>query len=82
MKNWFILAFGLKGSWTWACKWMELGSTVKPAGVTGSVTYRFDREGQRRVMWAFKRDAIHADYENANMFMADFERTDWEIVSM
>ena len=61
---------------------MELGSTVKPAGACGAVTYRFDREGHRRVLWAFKGGAIYEDYENANMFMSDFDRTDWEVASM
>lgn len=79
--NWIIRFFGLKGSWKWACKQMERGAWVRPAHAAGSVKYKLDYENQRRIVWTFKRDPIeNKDWENANIFLSDFEATDWVCV--
>lgn len=79
--NWIIRFFGLKGSWKWACKQMERGEWVRPAHATGSVKYRIDNETQGRIVWTFKREPIgNKDWGNANIFLSDFDATDWVCV--
>ena len=79
MRDFFIKLLSLKGSFKWACKQMSKGLTVRPRSASGAVTYRVDSEQQQRILWAFKRVPSAADYENANMFLADFNKTDWVI---
>jgi protein involved in temperature-dependent protein secretion len=78
MRDYLIRLLGLKGSWKWACKQMDKGAIVRPSNATGSVCYKLDHEGQRRIVWAFNRHPIRGTkWENANIFLSDFESTDW-----
>lgn len=60
---------------------MENGRIVRQRSATGSVRYKLDHEGQRRIMWthAGKDMGSVVLYENANIFLSDFEATDWII---
>lgn len=80
MKYSFIRFFGLKGSFKWACKMMAKGKTVRPASASGSVTYRLDDESQGRITWAFAHNPVPQNYKSANMFLSDFNATDWVVV--
>lgn len=75
---------GLRGSWKWACQKMDAGRIIRPGSATGSVRYRLDNENQRRIIWCFPHDndphGISAKWDNANIFLSDFEATDWEII--
>ena len=76
--NWIIKTFGLRGSWSWACRQMDNGQWVRPASSTGSVKIKLDYLGQRRIVWTFARSPQgNADWESANIFLSDFESTDW-----
>jgi len=70
--------FGLPGSWSWACRQMERGNIVRPGHATGAVKYKLDDEGQRRIVWDFRHGPAF-DWKSANIFLSDFESTDWEI---
>lgn len=81
MKKWIIKTFGLRGSWRWACKQMERGKLVRPNHATGAVKYKLDCENQRRILWTFRRNPqTEKDWESANIFLSDFEATDWVCV--
>ena len=80
IKNWVVRNLGLRGSWKWACKQMQHGKIVRPSSATGAVCYKLDNEGQGRILWAFKRKPEHADFENAYIFLKDFEATDWVMI--
>ena len=79
IKNWIVRKLGLKGSWSWACKQMKNGKIVKPSNITGSVKYKLDNECQQRICYTFARNIEGAKWDNANIFLSDFERTDWII---
>lgn len=73
-----VTFFGLPGSWKWACRQMEKGHTVRRSTDTGQAKYRLDDEGQRRIVWTFKRaPEERGDWENAFIFLSDFECTKW-----
>ena len=79
--NKLIVFFGLRGSWKWACKQMDKGLIVRRASDTGAAHYKLDSENQRRIVWAFTRKPHACDkWENANIFLSDFEYTQWETV--
>ena len=71
-----IRFFGLKGSWKWACRQMDKGHIIKQKSATGSVKYKLDHESQRRIVWSFYPPKDNR-WENANIFLSDFEATDW-----
>lgn len=78
MKNWIVRTFGLRGSWTWACRQMDKGCCVRPACATGSVKYKIDHEHQRRIVWSFEHNPKSwSDWETANIFLGDFDSIDW-----
>jgi len=78
MINFIIRLFGLKGSWGWAVRQMKAGKIVRPSTATGTVKYKLDHEGQGRICWNFSRILTGRDsWENANVFLSDFKRTDW-----
>lgn len=85
MKNiykWIVIKLGLKGSWSWACRQMDKGYIVKKNGITGTVKYKLDHENQRRILWTFVRNPVNktgAEWDNANIFLSDFESTDWRV---
>jgi len=73
---------GLKGSWKWACKMMDKGHIVRRSTDTGAAHYKLDHEDQRRIVWCFSWTPhliLWSDWDNANIFLSDFECTDWEI---
>jgi len=78
-----IRFFGLKGSWKWACRKMKEGYIIRPGLATGSVKYKIDDEDQGRIQWSFDRAVSYGvkdfKWENANIFLKDFEKIDWEI---
>lgn len=78
--NWIIKFLGLKGSWKWACRQMDKGLAVRPARASGTVKYILDQEGQRRILWTFDKFLCTAHWENANIFLSDFEAIDWVLV--
>jgi hypothetical protein len=86
MLGYFIKTLGLNGSWKWACKKMCQGHIVRPGMASGTVRYKLDQEGQKRIMWSFpfRSDPLGTDvlWESANMFIDDFNRVDWVIVDM
>jgi len=88
MSKWFIRFFGLKGSWRWACRQMDKGHMVyrasdycgEPGNAREPVKYRLDGENQRRIQWMFLlRLSNDYEWENANIFLSDFECTDWAV---
>ncbi len=80
MKNWIIRVLGLKGSFIWACRQMKAGNIVKPADAV-SAKYRFDSEGQGRIVWAFTHTPHGCvKWENANVFFKDIMATNWVVV--
>ena len=82
MISWIKRAFGLKGSFMWACRQMEKGKIVKPKNITGAVKYRFDLEDQTRIQWAFTGRPDTCDdkeWENAFIFFSDILSTNWEV---
>ena len=82
MINKFKKFFGLNGSWKWACRMMDKGHIVRRSTDTGAAHYKLDHEGQRRIVWCFSRtpeSVLWNDWKNANIFLTDFECTDWEI---
>ena len=82
MKKWLIRVLGLRGSWSWACRQMDQGAIVRPAGATGSVKYKLDDLTNRRILWSFDREPPkeRRDWDGCNIFLSDFERTDWVVV--
>lgn len=74
-----VRLLGLKGSFLWALKMMSKGCVVRPKNITGAVKYKFDNENQGRIMWSFTHKLKDAEWINANIFMSDILRTDWEI---
>jgi hypothetical protein len=82
MKNWLVRIFGLRGSWSWACKQMEAGKIIRPRSATGSLKYKLDNENQRRILWTHKdKPELHdSGWECAYIFLSDFEATDWMVV--
>ena len=79
MIKWIIRFFGLKGSWSWACRQMDKGFIVYRTTDTGSAKYRLDCEGQRRIEWAFTYDVTNTTvWEDAKIFLSDFECTEWD----
>lgn len=81
LKDKIISFLGLKGSWSWACKQMDKGEIVRPANATGTVKYKLDSENQRRIMWCFNRDYDELNWSSANIFLSDFENTNWIVWS-
>ena len=79
MIKWFIRFFGLKGSWRWACRQLDKGYIVYRTTDTGAAKYKLDNEGQRRIQWVFAHNSDNAEWKNANIFLADFECTDWAV---
>ena len=79
-----IRILGLRGSWNWACRKMAEGHIVRRRSDTGTVRYKLDKEIQRRILWSFPyRDdprGANAGWESANIFLSDFESTDYECV--
>jgi len=70
---------GLKGSWKWACRQMDAGHIVKPKNITGSVKFKLDDEGQRRIVYTFTKVIKDSTkWETANIFLSHFE-IDWEL---
>lgn len=70
---------GVEGSWKWACRQMAAGLMVRRSTDTGSCRYRLDLEGQRRIQWCFSPDAPRSEWDNAYIFLGDFECMDWEV---
>lgn len=79
--KWIKRIFGLKGSFEWAGKQMAKGHITRRKSTTGSVKYRFDKEGQQRLEWTFDLDSADAHWQNANFFWNYLSSTDWEIIS-
>ena len=78
--KWLISFLGLKGSWKWACREMSKGRIVRRSTNTGKAHYRLDRENQRRIQWVFcAGSTLENEWENANIFLSDFECIDWVI---
>lgn len=75
--KWLIRFFGLKGSWRWACRQMQKGNTVYRTTDSGAAKYRLDDEYQARIEWSFTDSLIGAKWENANIFLKDFECISW-----
>jgi hypothetical protein len=81
IKQFVIRTIGLRGSWKWACKQMDKGKIVRRFTDTGAAHYKLDNENQRRIQWAFTRDPHNEKkWDNANIFLDDFKRTDWVCV--
>jgi hypothetical protein len=57
------------------------GRIVRPASASGTVKFRFDTEGQRRLQWSFERAHNSVKWENAFFFYSDMLATDWVVVS-
>jgi hypothetical protein len=79
MKKFIIIFFGLKGSWKWACKQLDKGKIIRPESATGTIKFKLDDENQRRIVYTLDRDIKTAKWANANIFLSDFESTDWVI---
>jgi len=79
--KWLRRFLGLRGSFSWACRQMSRGRIVRPASASGTVKFRFDIEGQRRLQWSFERAHIPVKWENAFFFYSDMLATDWVVVS-
>ena len=79
-----IRFFGFRGSWKWACKQMDKGKIVRCKSWTGTVRLKIDNKYNRRIIWAFpnRKDpyGLLEKWESANIFLSDFEATDWEVV--
>ena len=81
MISWIKRFLGLKGSWMWACRQMKKGVWVRRVIASGTVKYKLDHEGQGRIMWTFARHSkSNSDWEEAYIFLDDFEATDWVCV--
>ena len=79
--KYFIRLFGLPGSWKWACRQMKKGHMIRPRSASGTIKFKLDDEGQGRILWSFARyPTERADWDSANIFLSDFEATDWERV--
>jgi hypothetical protein len=78
-----IRLLGLKGSWKWACRQLEKGHVIYRATDTGYCKYKLDNEDQRRIQWCFldffECGKSQAGWEDAKIFLSDFECTCWEI---
>jgi hypothetical protein len=72
------ILFGLKGSWIWACKQMELMQIVRRKSDI-SCKYRLSIDKSNRIMWAFTHELKSADWKTANIFLRDIYATDYEI---
>jgi len=80
LKRYFITTLGLRGSWTWACRQMDKGEIIHQTTITGACKYRLDFEGNRRIQWAFVPQLpAKADWSNAYIFLADFDRVDYAV---
>ena len=80
MINSIIRFFGLKGSWKWAVKQIKKGEIVRPSSATGTGKYKLDHENQGRICWNFSKVLTSYDkWESANIFLKDFDRTDWKL---
>ncbi|MFZ4546667.1 MAG: hypothetical protein ACOYN4_04500 [Bacteroidales bacterium] len=74
-----ILHLRLKGSWFWALREMGKGKLVTRKNVTGSLKYRFSKDGQNRIQWDFHRNESEARWESGIVFLGDAMATDWII---
>ena len=79
MKKRLIRFFGLPGSWKWACRQLDKGLIVRRSTDSGEAKYKLDRENQRRIQWSFRRLPDDTQWEDANIFLSDFECTDWVV---
>lgn len=80
MASFFIRLFGLRGSWSWACRQMRNGDIVYRTTDSGAAKYKLDPEGQERITWCFRRTGITPDcWISANIFLKDFKCTAWAI---
>jgi hypothetical protein len=78
MKDWIKRLLNLHGSWKWACKQMDNGYIIQRLTDSGQAKYKLDHEDQRRIMWTFERNpGITTDWDNAYIFLSDFEYTNW-----
>ena len=79
IKN-IIRFFGLKGSWKWACKQLDKGEIIYVPTTTVSCKYKLDTEAQRRICWHFThKPKVNDIWENANIFLRDFECIKWDV---
>lgn len=71
---------GLPGSWRWACRQLNKGKSIRPKFASGAVIYSLSTDRQRRIIWAFSRKKSYqiTEWENANIFLSDFE-DEWEL---
>lgn len=59
---------------------MAKGKIVRPANATGAVKFKLDHENQRRIVWSFTDFPFEiSEWSNANIFLSDFESTDWAV---
>ena len=84
MKEKLIRFFGLNGSWKWSCRQLKKGKIIRAKNIAGTVRYKLDNESQTRILWAFPKRAdpygLNEKWDNAYIFLSDFERIDWEVV--
>ena len=83
MKKFIVYAvrvFGLKGSWKWALKKMLQGEIIYRTTDTGAAKYRFSRDEQDRLEWAFEHHITEfTKWNNAYFFFGDILCTTWDV---
>lgn len=78
MKRMIISSLGLKGSWKWAIRQMKKDCIIYLKDATGTVRYRFSRDGQFRIQWTFDgNDNFTPDWSNAYIFLSDLQENKW-----
>ncbi len=68
---------GLKGSWKWACRQMGKGLTVTRSGNVESAKYSLDNSKKRLILWTFTELDPPEYWDKADLYLSDFEATDW-----
>jgi hypothetical protein len=60
---------------------MDKGKIIRRCTDTGAAHYKLDSEKQRRIQWAFTHDPHDCkEWDNAKIFLSDFECTAWVCV--
>jgi hypothetical protein len=78
MKKAIIKFLGPPGSWKWALRQLKKRRIIYRRSDTGSLKYRLSHDGQDRIQSAYIPNR-KVSWENAYMFLDDFQRTDWSV---
>lgn len=81
MKVFLMRLFAMRGTWEWALRQMGKGKIVRRRSLAGSGRYKFDSEGQGRLMWThYRRPRTEGDWCESSDFPAkNTTATDWEV---